>query len=108
MADKPRHGKRRDALDVLRDSVIQRDPEAAARIEEKYEGVKIAEQIYRMRKEAGLAQQELADRVGTSKSVISRLEDADYDGYSVRTLRRIAASCRHELKVRFVPSTDSQ
>jgi ribosome-binding protein aMBF1 (putative translation factor) len=108
MTKKHNTKSRKDAYDVLMDSVVQRDPEAADRIEEKYEGVKIAEQIYRMRKEAGLTQQELADRVGTSKSVISRLEDADYDGYSVRTLRRIAASCRHELKVRFVPSTDSQ
>ena len=44
-----------------------------------------------MRQAAGLTQAELADIVGTTHSVISRLEDADYDGHSLKMLQRITA-----------------
>ena len=47
--------------------------------------------IYRARKATGLTQQELADRVGTTQSVISDLESAEYQGDSMPMLRRIAA-----------------
>ncbi len=39
----------------------------------------IAQIIYDARTEARLTQQKLADLVGTSQSVIARLEDADYN-----------------------------
>ncbi len=35
--------------------------------------------IYDVRKQAGLTQHQLADLVGATRSVIARLEDADYD-----------------------------
>jgi len=47
----------------------------------------IAQQIYDLRMKSGLTQKQLAERVGTSTSVISRLEDADYQGYSLSMLR---------------------
>lgn len=37
-----------------------------------------------------LSQRELAKLVGTTASVICRLEDADYDGHSLSMLIRIA------------------
>ena len=46
--------------------------------------------IYAARTAAGLTQKELARRIGTSQSVIARLEDADYKGHSLSMLRRIA------------------
>ena len=42
------------------------------------------------RTEAGLSQKELAEMIGTTQSVISRLEDADYEGHSLSMLSRIA------------------
>src|SRR3954452_6015551 len=48
--------------------------------------------VYDLRTEAGLSQRELAARVGTTASVICRLEDADYQGHSLALLRRGAAA----------------
>ncbi len=62
----------------------------------------VAEQIYALRTRAGLTQKELAKRVGTTESVICRLEDAYYDRHSMAMLRRIAAAAGHKVEVRFV------
>lgn len=50
----------------------------------------IAQQIYDLRTAAHLSQRALAARVGTTASVIGRLEDTDYQSHSVSILRRIA------------------
>jgi predicted transcriptional regulator len=41
-------------------------------------------------------------RVGTTQSVISRLEDADYEGHSLAMLNRIAAAVERHVEIRFV------
>jgi len=41
--------------------------------------------------------------VGTTQSVISRLEAADYTGHSLGMLRRIANALHCRVEVRFVP-----
>ena len=48
--------------------------------------------IYALRKAAGLSQRALADLVGTTASVICRLEDAEFEGHSLAMLHRIAAA----------------
>ncbi len=45
----------------------------------------------------------LARLVGTTASVICRLEDADYEGHSLSMLRRIAAALHKRVEIRFVP-----
>lgn len=50
-----------------------------------------------MRTEAGLTQSQLAELVGTTQSVISRLEDSDYDGHSLSMLHRIADALEKKL-----------
>ncbi len=49
-----------------------------------------------------MTQAALAKLVGTTPSVISRLEDADYIGHSLTNLRRIAAALDHRLEIRFI------
>ena len=51
-----------------------------------------------MREDAGLTQAELAKKVGTTQSVIARLEDAEYAGHSLRMLKRVATVCGVALK----------
>ena len=63
----------------------------------------IAQEIYALRTKAGLTQKQLAGLVGTTDTVISRLEDADYAGHSLRMLQRISAALNHRIEVHFVP-----
>src|SRR5436189_2456762 len=62
----------------------------------------VAQLIYDVRSKAKLTQKQLAELVGTTQSVIARLEDADYEGHSLSMLQRIAAAVNKRLKVRFV------
>jgi ribosome-binding protein aMBF1 (putative translation factor) len=55
--------------------------------------------VHEMREEAGLTQAGLAKRIGTTQSVIARLEDAEYMGHSLPMLERIAAACGIALKL---------
>jgi transcriptional regulator with XRE-family HTH domain len=62
--------------------------------------VNVGAEIYRARNEAGLTQQELADRVGMKQSAIARLEDADYEKQSLTTLKRIALALGKRLEIK--------
>lgn len=55
--------------------------------------------VREMREVARLTQAELAKRVGTTQSVIARLEDAEYTGHSLAMLERIASACGVSLKL---------
>jgi ribosome-binding protein aMBF1 (putative translation factor) len=57
----------------------------------------LARIVIRRRMELGLTQEELAKRMGTSHSAISRIESGQH-GTSVQTLQRLAAA----LEMRFV------
>jgi ribosome-binding protein aMBF1 (putative translation factor) len=46
-----------------------------------------------MRESADLSQGELAERIGAQQSVIARLEDAEYDGHSLKTIEKVAVAC---------------
>ncbi len=61
----------------------------------------ISRMIYDARMAAKLTQKQLADRIGTTQSVISRLESSDYDGHSLGILQRIAAAVGQKLELRF-------
>lgn len=63
-----------------------------------------AQAIYDDRTAAGLSQTQLARLAETTQSVISRLEDGDYDRHSLATLERIAAALGRRVEVRFVPA----
>lgn len=84
--------------------VLQRrlaaDPELAAAVEAERVQGNVSEQIFQARAQAGLTQKELAERVGTHQSVIARLEDADYDGHSLKMLERIASALGKRVVVR--------
>ena len=71
--------------------------------EKKAKYLKEAQLIYDARTEAGLSQKELAEMVNTTQSVISRLEDADYEGHSLSMLSRVAQALNREVKIDLVP-----
>jgi ribosome-binding protein aMBF1 (putative translation factor) len=61
--------------------------------------IDVALLVREMREDAGLTQAELARKVGTTQSVIARLEDAEYAGHSLTMLERIAIACGVALKL---------
>jgi transcriptional regulator with XRE-family HTH domain len=64
----------------------------------------MARLVHDLREGAGLSQAELARRVGSRQSAISRLERADYDGHSLAMLRRIARAVGCVVEIRVRPS----
>ena len=102
MKPKTETKKTSDAAAIL-DRMAGDSPELRRLTEEARVNAAIAQLIYAARNEAGLSQAELADRIGTKQSVISRLEDADYEGHSLSMLHRIAAALGQCIEIRFLP-----
>ena len=63
----------------------------------------VAGQMLKARSRAGLTQDAVAERMGTTKSAISRLESAGKHAPSLATLKRYASAVGCELQVRLVP-----
>jgi ribosome-binding protein aMBF1 (putative translation factor) len=93
-------------LGHLYDRFIAGDPERVASYEKARADSEVAGAIHALRTEAGLSQRELAARVGTSASVICRLEDADYQGHSLSMLRRVAAAMGRQVVISFPPMAE--
>ncbi|MGQ0723228.1 MAG: helix-turn-helix transcriptional regulator [Candidatus Eiseniibacteriota bacterium] len=98
-----KHGFVSPALRHLEDRYIGSDPERRAAYEEALANAQVAHAICDLRSRAKLTQRELARLVGTSASVISRLEDAGYEGHSLALLRRIASALGRRIEIRFLP-----
>jgi DNA-binding XRE family transcriptional regulator len=64
----------------------------------------VAEQMLNARSRAGLTQDDVAERMGTTKSAISRLESAGKHTPSLATLKRYARAVGCELQVKLVRS----
>lgn len=94
--------KTTDALEILK-AITPDDPEIADLIKAASLNAELAQMIYAARARAGLTQKQLADRIGTQQSVISRLEDADYEGHSLAMLQAIARALNQRLEVHLVP-----
>jgi len=92
-----------DAVEILHRRYYEGRPERMAGLEQARLNAAIAREIYALRTKAGLTQRQLAKMIGTTASVISRLEDADYEGHSLPMLQRISAALNRRVEVRFVP-----
>lgn len=91
-----------DAVEILHRRYYEGKPDRLASLEEERANAEIARKIYGIRTKAGLTQRKLAKLVSTSASVISRLEDADYEGNSLAMLRRIADALNKRVEIRLV------
>jgi ribosome-binding protein aMBF1 (putative translation factor) len=90
----------RNFADVIR-AKLAANPKVAEAVEKEAFNADIAMKVYEARTEAGLTQAELAARIGTGQSVISRIEDANYEGHSLNMLRRIANALDLNVRVNF-------
>lgn len=92
-----------DAVKILHERYYKGNARRQESLERERLNAKIARDIYQLRIAHDLTQRQLADLVGTSASVISRLESADYAGHSLNMLQRIAAVFNQKVQVSFVP-----
>lgn len=99
--------KTNDALKILQ-QMTTNDPEIEQMIQESSLNAELAQLIYTARTQAGLTQQQLAERIGTKQSVIARLEDADYEGHSLSMLNKIAQALNQRLEVHLIPISQEQ
>lgn len=60
----------------------------------------VGQVVHDLRDEAGLSQTKLAALVGTSQSIISRVENADYEGSALEMLARVCMALQKDIKVR--------
>ncbi len=97
-----------DGVEILDRRYIRNDSEMKKMVDEEFEKLQIGQQIYDLRKEANLTQDELADMVGTTGSVISRLESAEYDGHSLKMLERIAVSLGKKVVISIVDRKENR
>jgi predicted XRE-type DNA-binding protein len=92
-------GKTADAVSIL-NRHFGTDANQRAEIDGIKEDLAIGAQIYAARVHAKLTQAQLAKLVGTTQSVISDLEDAEYQGHTMTMLRRVADALGFEVEVR--------
>src|SRR5215510_9743999 len=102
-SNRRRHRSGTSALGIL-DRITGDDPELRDAIRLQKQNIIVGQEIYAARASAGLSQAQLAKLVKTTQSVISRLEDADYEGHSFAMLQRIAIALEQRLQIRFVPT----
>ena len=95
----------RDAIEIIHRRYFEGKPHMLAMLAEARANDEIARKIFDLRTAAGLTQRQLAKLIGTTASVICRLEDSDYEGHSLAMLNRIAAALNKRVKIEFVPLT---
>jgi transcriptional regulator with XRE-family HTH domain len=94
--------RKKDHLDQLIEEFVGGDPKRQAMLDQETTSLESAQLVYQLRTKAGLTQRQLARKVGTTGSVICRMEQADYDG-SLAMLRRITGALNQRLELRAVP-----
>lgn len=91
-----------DGMEIL-DRMIGDDAELRELYEQEKINLHIAQLIYDARTESDLSQKELAEMLNTAESVISQLEDTDFEGNMFSMLNRIAKALNREVKIELVP-----
>ena len=89
-------------VDVLHRKWLKERPGYAKAVADLEEEFQFARQLIGARARAGLTQEELANRMKTTRTVISRLESGRKKP-STRTLERYARATGHKVRITFVP-----
>jgi DNA-binding XRE family transcriptional regulator len=92
-----------DAVEILHRKYYEGNSRRLKQLEDARANEEIARKIHDLRIAAGLTQAQLGKLIGTTASVICRLEDADYEGHSLAMLRRIGAALNQRVEIRFIP-----
>jgi ribosome-binding protein aMBF1 (putative translation factor) len=76
-----------------------KNPKFAKGFYEESEKTRLAIKIAEAREKRKMTQKQLAEKVGTSQSVIARIENPSYDRFTIRTLRKIANALNSNLEI---------
>jgi transcriptional regulator with XRE-family HTH domain len=90
-------------VDDLHRKWLKQRPGYAKAVADLEEEFQLARQLIGARARAGLTQEQLATRMKTTRTVISRLESGRMKP-STRTLERFARATGHKLKITFEPA----
>lgn len=77
------------------------DPANAEKINELFAWMELVEALYKARHEAGLTQQEVADRMGANRTYIAALEKGRKN-ITFRTLLKYASACGKRVSVKLL------
>lgn len=77
-----------------------KDPAFRKEYEKEYQRMRIAYEILQTRKKKKMSQVDLAKKIGTTQSVVARME-AGKQNLSLRTLSKIADAFGCEVKIAF-------
>ena len=94
-----------NAIEILHNRYYRNKRDRITSLEQERINARIAHDLYALRSKSGLTQKQLAKLVGTTPSVISRLENADYTGHSLSMLQRIATVLNRRIDIKFVRVT---
>lgn len=72
---------------------------------EREEEYRLTREMLAARSKFGLTQETVAERMGTTKSAVSRLESAGKHAPSLTTLKKYAQAVGCRLEIKFVPAT---
>ena len=100
--------KKRTNFDQYVEEMIEKHPSLKEGLKRADHAWDIAGQVYDLRKKAGLTQTELARLVGTKQSNIARIESADYESYTYKTLEKVAKALKGRLEIKIVPFNSSK
>jgi ribosome-binding protein aMBF1 (putative translation factor) len=95
--------RKNSAREILHRRVYEGREDRIVEREQTRREMTLGDKIRRYREEAGYTQQQLAKRIGTQASAISRIEDADYDRHSISLLERVAKALDMLLLIDFAP-----
>ena len=93
-------GKVRTFQSRLREDI--KDPEFKTHYQEERQALKLAMKITELREKKGLSQQKQAKLMGTSQQAISRIESGEYEGFTLKTLEKIAEATGMRVNIEFV------
>ena len=95
---KQRRRRITDAVEIM-DRSYSGSPDWDRLVAEEGLKASVGQLVYDLRQEVGLSQTKLADLVGTSQAIISKVENADYEGSALEILSRVCFALHRNISV---------
>lgn len=93
--------------DYLLDEKLM-SPEQRRTFQFEYAKVLLVQKIAEMRKKSHLNQKALAERLGVSQQIVSRIETGENGNLTIETLAKLAQALGHKVKISFPKATRNE